>query len=78
MKKINVTRARKLYDQGERVLIIPRKTNPRNMWGIGLELKKSELMALDIGEEFDKICNQYIYYNCNSELGASLAYYIYD
>lgn len=69
MTKITKGMARKLYNEGKEVMIIPdriRVDSPLAGW-----IMKPE------GEDgdFEKVCNVVFYYNCSPETGMKLAYY---
>lgn len=69
MMKITKGMARKLYNQGEEVMIIPNriKTNsPLAAW-----ITKPE----DNSVSFEQTCNAIHYYNCSPETGMTLAFY---
>lgn len=59
--RVNKKAARRLYNEGCDVLFIPCKVDPYNMWGIGSWVHHEY--------DFDRICNNFIYYNCDKELG---------
>lgn len=67
-KRINKREARKLYDNKIPVLIIPCNCNPLSAWLTGFIMIKYE-------KSFDTLVNEFIYYNCNSELGYYPAFY---
>ena len=71
--RINKTRARKLFDQGLTIHLVPCKVlcNYGNMWVIPIPIEKSWY------EDFDRAVNNFVYYNCqHTELGLYPAYYI--
>lgn len=71
-ERINKAKARKLYNEGYTVLAIPHKMNPNNQfWGGGIVMDKRTLQQAD----FDKVCNEAVYYNCDNERGRYLAFY---
>lgn len=59
--------ARKLYNKGVSVYILPCKMRVDNKWNKPLCLPK----YLD----FDKIIDEYEYYNCNNEVGTYCKYF---
>lgn len=72
MMKITKGMARKLYNQGEEVMIVPNriKTNsPLAAW-----ITKPE----DNSVSFEQMCNAIHYYNCSPETGMVLAFYAKD
>lgn len=62
--------ARKMWEKGEvDVYVLPNKMIPDNMW------QSPSMIPTDEYYTFDSFCNSYMYYNCNSELGKTLAFY---
>ena len=70
MVKITKTLARKMYNNGEEVMIIPNKVRPN-----GMLASWTTKPADDTDADFDKLCNAIFYYNCSPETGMNLAYY---
>ncbi len=69
MIKITKGMARKLYNEGKEVMIIPNrvKTNsPLASWIV---------KPADNSVSFEKTCDAIFYYNCSPETGTALAYY---
>lgn len=74
LKRINKHKARKAYDNGLDVLFIPCNLNPLNrVFNLGIWENKN----LD-GQyhDFEALYNAFSYYNCNSETGKYIAFYI--
>jgi len=70
MVKITKALARKMYNNGEEVMIIPNKVRPNGM------LASWTTKPIDDPDaDFDKLCNAIFYYNCSPETGMNLAYY---
>ena len=67
-KRIDKRIARKLYNQGEPVLIIPHKCSPLAAWLTGMTIENT-------GRTFEALVNEFIYYNCCNELGKYPAFY---
>lgn len=70
--RISKAEAKKKYENGDSVLFIPCKLNPENSWGLGIEENKYLWGQCD---SFEKLCNEYTFYNCNSETGTYIAFY---
>lgn len=70
MEKITKGLARKMYNNGEEVMIIPNRVRPDSP--LAFWTTKAEAGA---AEDFDKLCNAIFYYNCNPETGMGLAFY---
>lgn len=69
MIKITKGMARKLYNSGEEIMIIPNRVRADSM--LASWIRKPEQEEGD----FDKLCNAIFYYNCSPETGTNLAYY---
>lgn len=72
MQKLNKSQARKAFNNGLELKIIPHKANPNSPWFSGANYKNNNSFV----ESFDELVNSITNYNCNSELGYYLAYYI--
>lgn len=68
MNNITKTEARKIIKNGGSVLAFPSKINPKNIWGFGGLAINNDTTAYEI--------NSYIYYNCTSETGRTLRFYV--
>ena len=73
MVKITKALARKMYNEGSEVMIIPNKVHPT-----GILASWTTKPADDPNADFDKLCNVIFYYNCSPETGMKLAYYAKD
>lgn len=71
MKKINKPTARKLYNAGHEIIVIPCKCKPGGAWLTGAALSRD-----NTGREFDSLINEFEFYNCIPELGRRSAFYI--
>ena len=67
MIKITKGMARKLYNDGEEIMIIPNRVRTDSV--LAGWIKK------DNDVDFEKVCNAIHYYNCSPETGMALAYY---
>ena len=70
MVKITKGMARKLYNEGKEVMIIPNRARPT-----GILASWTTKPNDDPDADFDKLCNAIFYYNCSPETGMKLAYY---
>lgn len=70
MVKITKGMARKLYNEGKEVMIIPNRVRPT-----GILASWTTKPNNDPDADFDKLCNAIFYYNCSPETGMKLAYY---
>ena len=68
-ERITKTRARKIYDGGGMVYIIPKNCYPSGVWISAAPLQNGG------GRSFDDSINEYIFYNCNNYLGKYPAFY---
>lgn len=69
MVKVNKTRARNLYNKGVTIALIPCKV--RTLTGI-----VQPVHITNQGIDFDKLINEYEYYNCSPELGKYTHFYV--
>lgn len=70
--KINKIQAEKLYILGKTIYVLPCRVTLDNPW-----IKPYEIHQDHVGDNsFDKVINNYMYYNCNSELGNYCSFYI--
>lgn len=70
MKRIPKVEARKLFNAGKTVYLLPSKVGTDSMW-----VKPHGVNNRD-EQDFEKVINAYRYYNCNIELGRGLHYYV--
>ena len=69
--RINKPEARKLYNLGRPIVVLPCKANPNSPWFSNSTVSKES------GRDFNTLVNEFIYYNCNtSELGRRPAFYV--
>lgn len=69
--RINKPEARKLYNLGRPITVLPCKANPNSPWFSNSTVSKES------GKDFDPLVNEFIFYNCNtSELGRRPAFYV--
>lgn len=75
--RVNKNIARKAFNCGSCVLITPVNSNP-NFWH-GTLLHYCNIDYNDffgVSGQFERVCNSVIYYNCNSEMGRYLKYFL--
>ena len=73
IKRVNKTVARKAFDAGADVYLLPHKVRFDNMWVSPSKIKKARN-----GDTFEKYVNAYIYYNCQyKELGTYPSFFTY-
>ena len=79
MKQIRSNTARKIFDAGHTVYFHPSKMRFDNPWQSPVPMSRdswdsgSETAAID---PFDNACNHYRFYNCDSERGKDIHYFI--
>lgn len=62
--------AERLYNEGENIYIIGCNMHPENLW-------EAPTMINNVtGRSFEQILNEVEYYNCDSDRGHYLSYYI--
>lgn len=67
MIRVQKRTAKKLYNAGETIYICACLINPRGNIGAA---------ALPTGEDWERLINEFVYYNCNFECGKYPAFYI--
>lgn len=75
-KRVSLIEARKNFEAGNDVLLLPVNVRPDNAWTQPFCVCK-DFDSCD-GYTFSDIVNTYAYYNCNSELGRTVKYFISD
>lgn len=71
--QVSKTRAKKMYENGERIYLHPCRMTFDNVWQPPLPYKKGELTE---ERNFDQIFNAYVYYNCDAVRGRYPHYFI--
>lgn len=72
--QINKTAARKRFENGETIYFTPSKMLFDNPWQYPVNVQKNDKWFKDYS--FDKICNQYEYYNCDAERGKYIHFFV--
>lgn len=79
MKKLTLRQARRLFEMGKILYLKPSKLSKQVMdkspWYGWFQFKKSDYTDDTI--TFDKIVNEYAYYQCTKETGLRVNYYAY-
>ena len=70
MVKITKALAKKMYDNGEEIMIVPNKVRPNSMLASWTTKPTNDTNA-----DFDKLCNAIFFYNCSPETGMKLTFY---
>ena len=72
MKRITMTQARKLYNKGTKIYLMPSKAVPGSIW-----ILPTRISMIDHNPKaFDSEVNAYRYYNCTAETGKRVHFYI--
>jgi len=69
MIKITKGMARKLYNEGKEIMVLPNRISTTSSLAGWIEKPKDNPVS------FEQVCNTIFYYNCSPETGMSLAYY---
>lgn len=67
--KITKPTARRLYNEGSKILLTPCHLRP---------IPCGVYVSNASGRDFDKLINEFEYYNCNNETGRYAAYYVWE
>ena len=68
--EISKADARQRYYDGKIVRLMASNLNPHSYWGEPLPVNK------ECGKDFEKLCNEFSYYNCTKETGKKIKFYI--
>ena len=74
MEKITKGLARKMYNNGEEVMIVPNRVRPDSILAAWYT-KPDDGCYETTDSAFDRLCTAIFYYNCNPETGMGLAFY---
>lgn len=71
-KFIEITKpqARERYNDGKIIRLLASNLNPNGYWGEPLPINNEQ------GKSFEKICSEFMYYNCSVETGKNIKFYI--
>ena len=72
LKKITKKLAIKMYNENYNITIVASKCRPDGFLAIHTCIEKRE----DFYTNFEKVCNEYRYYNCSYETGRTVAFYV--
>ena len=70
--KINKRTAKKLFEVGETIYMLPNKVRKNNPWILPHAINR----LCYGGDSFESIVNAYRYYSCNMELGNTVKFYL--
>lgn len=69
MKRISMAAARRLFNNGVEIYMLPSKVAVENIWILPANLHKGD-------SSFDVQVSAYRYYNCSAETGNRIHFYI--
>ena len=70
--RVYQNKAKRLFNEGQNIYLIPSNCSPLcNTW------IETTIINNSMGN-FEKIINEYSYYNCNSEMGNKIHFYIIE
>ena len=85
MEKIkSIKTAKKLFEAGAKIRIVPNKINPNNIWGLYADIKKMDSNSIQTMDDvrycndFNFIIDNFKHYNCNNETGLYLHFYLLE
>ena len=76
MRKITKAEAKKRYNKGEKIYLNPSKMRVNSFWWSAPSFTKRDEIERGNDGDFEKLVNAFWYYNCNSEMGKVVHYYI--
>lgn len=85
--RISKSAAKKAFNNGENVYMLPCKVSPNSYWIIPVKMSRKERLKTEINngivsvvprnDLFECECNEFSYYNCNNnETGNYIAFYV--
>ena len=73
MKRISKAAARKMWNNNQDFIMVPCKLSPN---GFGSVHTRCDLLDEEKKADFDKLVNEFEFYNCNRETGKYMAFYV--
>ena len=70
MVKITKALAKKMFNEGHAIMVVPCKVRPNGMLASWISKPDDDQDAT-----FEKLCDAVFYYNCSPETGMKLAFY---
>lgn len=79
-RKIRVTTARKMFDEGKTFYMVPCNMRPQQerYFGFNMTCIVDNYTRACAYSNFDVLVNSYSYYNCNAETGRTISYYVWE
>lgn len=76
-KKVTKPIARKLFNEGVDIYLLPCKVSETSLTGKGFIISPCIISKSEEGDnQFDRVVNYFEHYNCNNEMGYYAHYYI--
>lgn len=76
-KRVNKSTARKMYNKGCNILLLPCNVNDSAVQGTHPWIKAVSISSCtEDMNKFDRTVNEFEYYNCNAELGYYAHYFV--
>lgn len=73
IQQITKRTSRKLFEAGKYIFLMSSNMRFENMWCTPYEVKKDSMQCT---ENFDYMCNDFMYYNCDYERGKYIHFFI--
>lgn len=74
MQQVQKRTARKLFQEGETIYLLPCNMRFDSVWQSPLAISND--VSRSLGYTFDQLCNNYEHYNCDSERGRYVRFYV--
>lgn len=71
-ERVNKTTARKAYQNGKEIYLVPSNLFPFGGWGFGSEITAERMEE----KAFNDVVREYEFYNCTNETGNFASYYV--
>ena len=75
IQQINKTAAKKYFDAGKAIFLQSSNMRFENVWQSPCEVTKERIVSY-YDSSFEAFCNEYTYYNCDSERGKYIRFFI--
>ena len=74
VQQISKPKAKKLFENGEKIYFVSSKMRFDNPWTYPLEIEKKADSS--IHGDFENICNHFVYYNCDNFRGKYIRFFV--
>ena len=72
MERVSKSKAKHMFVSGQSVYMLPNNVALNNMWISPVKME-ADIKSI---ESFEKCCNNFSYYNCSTELGKNIHFYV--